>query len=256
MDFHVLSLKQTKDTSTSRNLLDRPIYSSLRPIPATYPSIAPSSILSLRPWTHLSLNEGSFLKAYGTYEFFERGPPSLVYSIKDSIIRDVSLRRPTSSTTTQTPPTHPLSSLTILDYTAIFPFANHADFTPILPKISQITLQLAPDPQSNILNDRSRLGKADLSDCWTELLTTYHQLIEPLASVRRPSPTAFEDGVLGDFVWDTSRHGVAVERLVAKDFRIKAMQEDMDTLFMPLCLPVWVEADPGVFTRSPQEWEG
>lgn len=238
-----------------------PTYASLRAIPATYPSIAPSSILSLRPWTHLSLNEGSFLKAYGTYEFFERGPPSLVYSIKDSIMRDLTLPPTasiTNSTTTSNPnaPLRPLSALTSLDYSAIFPFANHADFSPILSQITHLTLQLAPAPESNILNDRARLGKADLGDCWTELLTTYHQLIEPLASVRRPSPTAFEDGVLGDFVWDTSSHGVNVRTLVALDFHIKAMQEDLDTMFMPLCLPVWVEPQTGVFTRMVQEWEG
>ncbi|KAM0720340.1 hypothetical protein Q7P37_004476 [Cladosporium fusiforme] len=261
MDFHVVSLRQAKVTSLSETSSSPPSYTSLRPIPATYPSIAPSSILSLRPWSHLSLNEGSFLKAYGTYEFFERGPPSLVYSIKASVMRNTSFPQLSqwdlsANPSLHIPATQTLSALTSLDYTAIFPFANHADFSHILPRISQITLQLAPDAESNILNDRSRLGKADLSDCWTELLTTYQQLIEHLASVRRPGPTAFEEGTLGDFVWDTSSHGLALRKLVAMDFRIKAMQEDMDTLFMPLCLPVWVEAQTGVFTRMVQEWEG
>lgn len=253
MDFHALSLQQSKATNVSEAPLSPPSYASLRPIPAAYPSIAPSSILSLRPWTHLSLNEGSFIKAYGTYEFFERGPPSLVYSIKDSIISNPALPQETPTPVAlQTPPARPLSALKSLDYTAIFPFANHADFSPVLSQISHISLQLAPDAESNILNDRARLGKADLADCWTELLTTYQQLIEPLASVRRPGLTAFGVGggeSVSDFVWGTSRRGVVVEELVAMDFRIKAMQEDMDTLFMPLCLPVWVEAKTGVFTR-------
>ena len=256
MDFHILSLSQSsprlpKSTSCI------PTYSSLQPIPATYPAIASSSVLTLRPWTHLSLNEGPFLKAYGTYEFFERGPPSLVYSIKDSIVRN--RPQPEATWTASKPPTprRPLSSLTSLDYTAVFPFANHSDFSPILHQITHLSLQLAPDAQSNILNDRARLGKADLADCWTELLTTYSELVTPLASVRRPNVTAGagQNSSTGDFTWDTSRRGVAVRRLEALDFRIKAMQEEFDELFVPLCLPVWVEAEPGVFSRL-QDWEG
>ena len=256
MDFHILSLCQSSRRSPE-NTSCIPTYSSLQPIPATYPAIAPSSILTLRPWTHLSLNEGPFLKAYGTYEFFERGPPSLVYSIKDSIIRN--RPQPEATWTASKPPTsrRPLSSLTSLDYTAIFPFANHADFSPILHQITHLSLQLAPDAQSNILNDRARLGKADLTDCWTELLTTYAELVAPLASVRRPTVAAGggPNSFTGDFTWDTSRRGVAIRKLEALDFRIKAMQEELDELFIPLCLPVWVEAEAGVFSRL-QEWEG
>jgi hypothetical protein len=256
MDFHILSLRQSSPRS-SKNTSCIPTYSSLQPIPATYPAIAPSSVLTLRPWTHLSLNEGPFLKAYGTYEFFERGPPSLVYSIKDSIIRN--RPQPEATWTASKPPTSrwPLSSLTSLDYTAVFPFANHADFSPILHQITHLSLQLAPDAQSNILNDRARLGKADLADCWTELLTTYAELVGPLASVRRPAVAAGGglDSFTGEFTWDTSRRGVAVRKLEALDFRIKAMQEELDELFVPLCLPVWVEAEAGVFSRL-HEWEG
>jgi hypothetical protein len=250
MDFHILSLRQSSPRSP-KSTSCIPTYASLQPIPATYPAIAPSSILALRPWNHLSLNEGPFLKAYGTYEFFERGPPSLVYSIKDSIIRN--RPQPEATWTARKPPTsrRPLSSLTSLDYTAVFPFANHADFSPILHQITHLSLQLAPDAESNILNDRARLGKADLADCWTELLTTYAELVAPLASVRRPNVAVAGDpnSFTGDFTWDTSRRGVAVRKLEALDFRIKAMQEELDELFVPLCLPVWVEAEPGVFSR-------
>ena len=253
MDFHILTISQTKRGSTSTQT---PTYGSLRPIPTSYPSIAASSVLNLRPWSHLGLNEGPFLKAYGTYEFFERGPPSLVYSIKDSIIR-----RPRHTQTSDRIHhsdafiVQPLWNLTSLDYTAIFPFSNHADFSSILHQISHLSLQLAPSAESNILNDRVRLGKADLADCWTELLTTYAQVVEPLASVRRPSPVQ-ADMYGGDFTWDTNWHDVAVRKLVAMDFRIKAMHADLDELFTPMCLPIWVETPAGVFTRMQQEGEG
>jgi len=40
-----------------------------------------SQILQLRPWTALLLNEGSFIKAYSTYEFWIRKPPSVTSSL-------------------------------------------------------------------------------------------------------------------------------------------------------------------------------
>ena len=252
MDFHILTLHQAKQPQQDTEI---PTYASLRSIPTSYPSIASSSILNLRPWSHLGLNEGPFLKAYGTYEFFERGPPSLVYSIKDSIIRrprrtSISNQNHHSDAFT----VQPLWNLTSLDYTAIFPFSNHADFSSILHQLSHISLQLAPGAESNILNDRVRLGKADLADCWSELLTIYAQLVEPLASVRRPTG-ANANMYDGDFTWDTNWQDVTVRKLVAMDFRIKAMHDDLDELFTPLCLPIWVESPAGVFTRKDQYGE-
>ena len=253
MDYHIITLQQAKRGNGS---IETPTYASLRSTPTSYPSIAASSILNLRPWTHLGLNEGPFLKAYGTYEFFERGPPSIVYSIKDSIIRKPRQLHTTVQGQHSDPfIVQPLWNLTSLDYTAIFPFSNHADFSLILPQISHLSLQLAPSAESNILNDRVRLGKADLADCWTELLTTYAQVVEPLASVRRPS-TVDADMYGGDVTWDTNWHDVAVRKLVAMDFRIKAMHADLDELFTPLCLPVWVETPDGVFTRMQHDGEG
>jgi hypothetical protein len=249
MDFHILTLRQEKSRHTATHL---PAYASLRSIPTSYPSIASSSILNLRSWSHLGLNEGPFLKAYGTYEFFERGPPSLVYSIKDSITSRPGRAQSSSQChSNDASLLQPLWNLTSLDYTAIFPFSNHADFSSILHQISHLSLQLAPSAESNILNDRVRLGKADLADCWTELLTTYAQLVEPLASVRRPVTVnaSAADMYSGEFVWDTNRQDVAMRRLVVMDFRIKAMQDELDELFTPLCLPIWVETPAGMFTR-------
>lgn len=38
---------------------------------------SPSSLFAVRPWTSLLLNEGSFIKAYTTYEFYLRALPSV-----------------------------------------------------------------------------------------------------------------------------------------------------------------------------------
>jgi hypothetical protein len=39
-----------------------------------------SALFDIRPWTNLLLNEGSFIRAYATYEFWLRQPPSVRYS--------------------------------------------------------------------------------------------------------------------------------------------------------------------------------
>ena len=126
----------------------------------------------MRRWTHVTLNEGSFLKAYGTYEYFERGPPSLVYSIKHAFaptrahkFANFGMRR-----------AYFPRSMQSFTYIAIFPFANHADFALLLPHLTEVDLQFAPEPSSTILDDKSRIGKAELSDCWQEMFSAYNDL--------------------------------------------------------------------------------
>ena len=229
MDFHILELRQErKKTRHLTELLD---YSKLSSFPPQPHSFARSSLLHFRPWTHVSLNEGSFLKAYGTYEFFERGPPSLVYSIKQCL-------EPVSHHGKGHMGARSLPKLCSFTYTAIFPFSNHADFVDMLPHLEELDLQLAPDPQSGILDDKERIGKAQLQDCWQELLSAYHDLAMAMNTFRM-SRTTFEK----------------LKNFVCRDSRIPALREELDEVFTPLCLPVWVEAKPGEFDRvamSPQ----
>lgn len=77
MDYHALSLylpsfpDRNKALPTSRNILtEHDIYGYLS---RRCPGIAGRSILSLLPWDSISINEGAFIKAYATYEYFERG---------------------------------------------------------------------------------------------------------------------------------------------------------------------------------------
>lgn len=66
MQYHFLELHIDSGSKiTPIPLVD---YASLSGVPEVYPGIAPSSILKLRPWSALALNEGSFLKGYATYE--------------------------------------------------------------------------------------------------------------------------------------------------------------------------------------------
>ena len=207
----------------------------LIPFPPRHASFAESSVVYLRPWTHVSLNEGSFLKAYGTYEFFERGPPSLVYSIKDCF-------KPRRQLAGRSLERYPLPALRSFTYTAIFPFSNHADFVDMLPYLEKLDVQYAPNPQSGILDDKDRTGKAELQDCWQELYSAYHDLSTAISTYRM-SEAKFPK----------------IKKFICRDSRISNLHEELDEIFTPLCLPVWAEIEPGVFTRlamSPRLPEG
>ena len=229
MDFHILEFK-IEDGSNHRNTLPGGFgYEDLQAIPAVHPGFAGSCLFSLLPWTHISLNEGSFLKAYGTYEFFERGPPSLVYSIG----RTFTSRNNWRSWGDKNSPTHSFrSSLRSFTYTGIFPFSNHADFRMMIPYLEELDVQFAPDPQSGILDDRERTGKAELQDCWQELMSAYNDIATTIATFNM-SALQFPK----------------LKRFICRDVRIRALQEDLDEIFTPLCMPVWAEFTPGDFRR-------
>lgn len=219
MEYHVLELRQGRTATHSRR--DRlPVLSELKATSGHY-NIAPSSIFYERQWSSLSLNEGSFLQAYGTYEYFERGPPSLVASIMQSL-----------GAVTNNAPTSALASIRSFTYTAIFPFANHLDFLDVLPQLETLDLQFAPDPQSGILDHRERTGRAELQDCWQELISGYHDIATAISTFRM-----------------TREQFPRLKTFICRDVRIPALKDDLGHIFTPLCLPVWAEYTDGVFER-------
>ncbi|KAK4981086.1 hypothetical protein LTR28_006523 [Elasticomyces elasticus] len=235
MDFHILSLHQN---TTSRSLSQLQPYNPHHAIPRSYSCVASASILHARPWHHAALNEGSFLKAYATYEYFERGPPSVIYSIK-TFLHGLSHDQPNTS-----PILSPHHSIDSFAYTAIFPFANHITATrdddattglnlQTCPKLKHLTLQLAPDPHSTILDDPARVGKADLSDCWAELESCY-------ASLGAPKP-----GSRNQFL-----PGGSLQVLVCKDYRTQALCEDLDRNLGRLGEVGWEKVGVGTWRRT------
>ncbi|EMC99247.1 hypothetical protein BAUCODRAFT_31584 [Baudoinia panamericana UAMH 10762] len=229
MSFHILDLRLDSGHSRSSSpLLGQAVdYKQLNSSVRRFPGIAPSSILKLRPWHHLTVNEGCFLKAYGTYEYFERGPPSLIYSILDCFTP-----RPTYGADMRRISDAPLAGLRKLSYIAIFPFATHLQLRDLLPQLQELDLQLAPSLGSKILDDPARIGKADMQDCWSELVSIYQSLTAQLATFRI-----------------SERNVPRLEKVVCRDVGWPGLQQDLDEVFIPLCLPVWAECEPGVFTR-------
>ncbi|SMR42478.1 unnamed protein product [Zymoseptoria tritici ST99CH_1E4] len=189
-----------------------------------------TTILRMRPWTHLSLNEGSFLGAYATGEYMQQeGPPSALAAICGHISQDPHIRKNVSG------PDMP--SLHSFTYTAILPFASHFHFQPILPHITSLDIKLAPDPDSGILHDPARVSKAvQLGDCWREFFASYESITTPLRTAQ-----------LGVSAGKAS--APTVTRFVCRDVSIPGLTLELDDEFTPLCLPCWAEVEPGVFER-------
>jgi hypothetical protein len=209
-------------------------------------TIAHASIMRLRPWIHLGLNEGSFLRAYGTYEYFERGPPSIIYSIKNCLATATPgadarqtgpARQPEGQANAhRSAPamSHPLHAIRSFSYTAIMPFASHLDFTGLLPQLTSLDLQLAPQPTSKILHDKSRLGRAELEKCWQEFFAGYHWLTGIFATYAVVAPPAPGGGGSGA----VSAALPGLKTFVCRDKANAGsgeLREELDALFVPLC---------------------
>ena len=132
-------------------------------------------LLDARPWTHLSLNEGSALPAYRSYEYYLKTTPSLLGN------------RPRQ---TVSPPLLALSaSLTSLHYTATFPFYSHVDdvlkYAKAMPLLEELSLQLVPGTESTAFNDPRRTAKVNLEDCWLEVDTGYVLVVHAVVEMGR-----------------------------------------------------------------------
>ncbi|MCJ1303773.1 hypothetical protein MMC08_006584 [Hypocenomyce scalaris] len=142
MPFQMLHFQQPDNTSIAVSLGE--------------PRVA--DIFYLRRWSHCTLNEGSSLKAYSTYEYFLKATPSIAYLHS---------------------PQGPMTWFTSFDYIAIFPFYNHTDdilrLLLAMPNLRKMRMQLTPEPSSKILEDEKRMQ--NLSDMWMELDTGYTLII-------------------------------------------------------------------------------
>lgn len=115
-----------------------------------------------QPWSTLTLNEGSSLKVYSTYEYYLKRPPSIfsVQSFCEGVMRYA------WSSTVQT-----------FEYVAIFPTAYHIEYCfkylKYLHNLRTITTRLTPHETSSILSDTKRIGKCQFADLWMELRSSY-----------------------------------------------------------------------------------
>jgi hypothetical protein len=146
-------------------------YDMMQPVelilePNEYGRPAFSSLIYIRPWTHLAVNEGSFLEAYSTYEYFHKNPPGILASVGRAFRLEMDMWS--------------------VEYKAVFPFGNHIG-SPLdritykgnSSNVRKLYVKLAPDPDDHILEDPAQVGKADVADCWREVETAYRFLTDP-----------------------------------------------------------------------------
>lgn len=153
-------------------------------------------LLDARPWTNLSLNEGSSLQVYQSYEYYLKTTPSVL-----GIRPMESISRPLLA----------MKDLTSLYYTAIFPFYTHTDdvlkYAKTIPSLEKLSLQLIPTLQSNMLDDPVRRAHVHLEDCWLEVDTGYSLVVHAVMEMG-------ENGRLKEFE--------------SRDYAIKSMQEILE----------------------------
>lgn len=162
-------------------------YDMMQPVelvlePNEYGRPAFSSLIYIRPWTHLAVNEGSFLEAYSTYEYFHKNPPGILASVGRAFRLEMDMWS--------------------VEYKAVFPFSNHIG-SPLdritykgnSSNVRRLCVKLAPDPDDKILDDPAQVGKADIADCWREVETTYRFLTDPAL---RGDPDFAQPGMAGE----------------------------------------------------------
>lgn len=132
------------------------------------------NFLDARPWKSLTVNEGSSVLAYTTYEYFFRRTPSLLSALS-----------PSGSTSGDVL----FANLTTFQYVAIFPFYNHVDEVlkciQKMTRLQKLSLKLCPDAGSTVLHDEIMAAGShlDINDPWNECDTSWRLIAHNVAAL-------------------------------------------------------------------------
>jgi hypothetical protein len=160
---HILSLSRDS-SSPAAPQPSGPKASSQAAPPASHKCCAereytPTALFTIRPWTHLLLNENSSIRVYKSYHYFDRRPPSILSSLLgwEEAPHNVMMVPPT---------------ITTFSYIAIFPLATQLSMMVYrLPRIENLYLQLVP--RNDILLDKIEMDHVTASDLWLERNSCY-----------------------------------------------------------------------------------
>ena len=136
--------------------------------PVSLPAPQAFDLLHLLPWTHCTLNEGSSLKVYNTYEYYSKTSPSILNQFP--YLAEKSAPVPLSR------------SMKTVDYIAIFPLLGYHSsifgFLQRLPSVEKLGMQLVPHPDDRIFENQSRVETALLADMWLEFKADYRRVLQ------------------------------------------------------------------------------
>ncbi|KAH8687181.1 hypothetical protein BGZ60DRAFT_2530 [Tricladium varicosporioides] len=135
--------------------------------PWEYRRAISSAIFDIRPWTAMLLNEGSFVRAYATYEFWQRQAPSILHDLVGAEDPDhESFITPT---------------IRDLEYIGIFPMSRHiTPFTENLPRLDRLYMQIVP--RNEILQNKDKMIQVEQEDLWMERNSCYAAVMRELFS--------------------------------------------------------------------------
>ncbi|KAK5659894.1 hypothetical protein OQA88_13357 [Cercophora sp. LCS_1] len=171
---------QTGDTSSAASGFQDP--SALPPATMeglrNVPSGKPNVLFTIRPWTHLLLNEGPSTRVYRNYEFYLRRPPSILGALLGG--------QAAPNDKTLIPPT-----VKSFAYVAIFPLSAHfVTLINNLPRVDRLFVQLVP--RNNILRDPYEMRQVQSADLWMERNSCYGHIMQELM-VNRGEPLQDEE---------------------------------------------------------------
>lgn len=180
------------------------------------------SLFSARKWTDLSINEGSSLKAYTTYEYFLKRTPSLLGTLhaRKSTIADSMF-----------------AGLRSFTFTAIFPFYNHVhEILKSVRKMRRLQLlqmKICPEPHSTVLADEidAAGGHIDVNDPWNEFDTAY--------------------GLIAHTVLFLSIEG-RLEEFRVDDVKMSGIRETLESTITDRLQESWIYRGDGIWVRQMQ----
>ena len=192
---------------------------------------SPPHILTARPWRDFSVNEGSSLKAYTTYEYFLRRTPSFTATLH--------LAKSVEADTM-------FANLTSFSFTAIFPFYNHLDEILMtvkkMKKLRKLSLKLCPEPESTVLDDEiaEAKGHIDVHDIWQELETGYRLVCYTVLGL-------------------STRDGGSLQELHVDDMKAEGLRKELEEMITGKLnegkKPWWSYEDLGVWKRTAEPLE-
>jgi hypothetical protein len=233
MPYHTLRLRQDRPTTTSSPF---------------------SHLFTTLPWTHLSVNESSSLKAYSQYEYFLRRTPSLLASLSHAL--HYNHNHYSDFNLTLSPFSTLLTNLTHFTYTAIFPFYNHIETilhsVRKMPNLTHLAFKLCPEPESTVIDDELALalGHIDVNDAWMEFDTAYTLIAHTVIYLTPMEESGGKEVRQGQDSAGIELGQGRLEEFKVDDVKMEGIKDNLEKVITQRLREWWVYVGGGVWRRK------